>query len=122
MINHIMSFAMLVDEMSDDDISVGNSFDFRINVDGLTFKEKLNLCSIFDSYEVEHDIGDFLIVDVISFDQTEIILRVTLKKGLTYEEIDMYLDDMLTYADSSFGGTMKMTPSLDSKPSISTKS
>lgn len=96
--------------MVGDEIAIGHSFDFELEVEELTFKEKLDLCKVLDSYELERSVEDIFVVDVIAFDHNTFVIRITVKSPMTYDEIETYLDDLMKFADDNLDRPLKMSP------------
>ena len=78
-------------------IEIRHSFKVSFKVEDCTMSEKLLLCNAIDGYEVLKDVSDIMVIDVLSFDQSLLIIKVSLKEPLTYKEIDEYILDMVEY-------------------------
>jgi hypothetical protein len=78
-------------------IEIRHSFKLKFDVQECSMSEKLLLCNAFDGYEVLKEVADIVVVDVLSFDANQLVLRVSLKEPLTYKEIDDYIADMMEF-------------------------
>jgi hypothetical protein len=83
--------------MKKEDVEILRSFDLTIPVPGLTLSDKLRLCNAFDGFEIIKGIQDVLVIDTLEFDSSIFTLKVSLKKPLTYKEIDEFLQTLFTF-------------------------
>lgn len=79
-------------------VEIKHSFELILEAEDSSLSDKLLLCNAFDGYEVVRDVGDLFIIDVIEFVGERLVLRISLKRPLTYKEINEYVEDMLEFA------------------------
>jgi hypothetical protein len=79
-------------------VEIKHSFELVLEAEESSLADKLLLCNAFDGYEVLRDVGDRMVIDVLEFVGTRLLLRISLKKPLTYKQISDYVDDMLDFA------------------------
>jgi hypothetical protein len=78
-------------------IEIRHSFKLTFKVNECNISEKLLLCNAIDGYEVLKDVADIMVIDVLSFDEDALNIKVSLKEPLTYKEIDEYILDMVEF-------------------------
>jgi hypothetical protein len=79
-------------------VEIKHSFELVLEGEESSLSDKLLLCNAFDGYEVLQDVGDRMVIDVMEFIGNRLILKISLKKPLTYKQISDYIDDMLEFA------------------------
>jgi hypothetical protein len=91
-------------------IEIRHSFKLVFDVQECTMSEKLLLCNAFDGYEVLKEVAEIFVVDVLSFDQGTLTLRISLKEPLTYKEIDEYIGDMMEFVKEQTNYKIDFSP------------
>jgi len=91
-------------------IEIRHSFKLVFDVQECTMSEKLLLCNAFDGYEILKEVSDIIVVDVLSFDQNNLTIRISLKEPLTYKEIDEYISDMMGFVKEQSNYHIDFTP------------
>ena len=91
-------------------IEIRHSFKLTFRVNECNISEKLLLCNAIDGYEVLKDVADIMVIDVLSFDQDILSIKVSLKEPLTYKEIDEYIQDMTEFVKEQTNYKVEFEP------------
>jgi hypothetical protein len=92
-------------------IEIRHSFKLTFKAKASTMSDKLLLCNAIDGYEVLKDVADIMVIDVLSFDEELLNIKVSLKEPLTYKEIDEYIQDMVEFVKEQTNYKVDFEPS-----------
>ncbi len=89
---------------------IKHSFELILDTEECSLSDKLLLSNAIDGWEVVRGVGDILVVDVLEFLGNRLVLKVSLKRPLTYKEINEYMEDLLEFAGEQTNYHVSMKP------------
>ncbi len=78
-------------------VGVRHAFDLTLRIRPAPLEDRLILCNALDGYEVERGLAEILVLDVVECHETEVVVRFTPMRPLTYKSLNEYIRDMMEF-------------------------
>jgi hypothetical protein len=89
---------------------IRRSFELVLDTEDCTLSDKLLVSNAIDGWQVVRGVGEVLDVDILEFVGTRLVLRLSLRKPLTYKEINGYIEDLLAFTGEQTNYHVNLKP------------